>query len=108
MEGSLLFSTTVRANIAYGRADATEEETLAAAQAAQAHEFIVKLPQGYDTMVGEQGLTLSGGQRQRGALARALVTDRPGRGLDDATSAIDPRLEAEIHAALREMMRGRT
>ncbi len=108
MEDSFLFSTTIRANIAYGRPDATEEEILAAAQAAQAHEFIVKLPQGYDTVVGEQGLTLSGGQRQRVALARALVTDPRVLVLDDATSAIDPRLEAEIHAALREVMRGRT
>ena len=108
MEDSFLFSTTIRANIAYGRPDATEEEILAAAQAAQAHEFIVKLPQGYDTVVGEQGLTLSGGQRQRVALARALVTDPRVLVLDDATSAIDPRLEAEIHAALHEVMQGRT
>jgi ATP-binding cassette subfamily B protein len=108
MEDSFLFSTTVRANIAYGRPDATDEEILAAARAAQAHEFIVKLPQGYDTVVGEQGLTLSGGQRQRVALARALVTDPRLLILDDATSAIDPRLEAEIHAALHEIMRGRT
>ncbi len=108
MEDSFLFSDTVRANIAYGRPDATEEEILAAAQAAQAHEFIVRLPDGYDTVVGEQGLTLSGGQRQRVALARALVTDPRLLVLDDATSAIDPRLEAEIHVALRAVMRGRT
>jgi ATP-binding cassette, subfamily B, bacterial len=108
MEDSFLFSDTIRANIAYGRPDATQEEVIAAAQAAQAHEFIVRLPQGYDTVVGEQGLTLSGGQRQRVALARALVTDPRVLLLDDATSAIDPRLEAEIHAALREIMRGRT
>jgi ATP-binding cassette subfamily B protein len=108
MEDSFLFSDTVQANIAYGRPDASEEEILAAAQAAQAHEFIVRLPDGYDTVVGEQGLTLSGGQRQRVALARALVTDPRLLVLDDATSAIDPRLEAEIHAALHEVMRGRT
>jgi ATP-binding cassette, subfamily B, bacterial len=108
MEDSFLFSTTVRANIAYGRPDATEEEIVAAAQAAQADEFIARLPEGYDTVVGEQGLTLSGGQRQRVALARALVTDPRVLVLDDATSAIDPRLEAEIHAALGEVMRGRT
>ena len=108
MEDSFLFSDTIRANIAYGRPGATDEQVIAAAQAAQAHEFIVRLPQGYDTVVGEQGLTLSGGQRQRVALARALVTDPRLLLLDDATSAIDPRLEAEIHAALREIMRGRT
>ena len=108
MEESFLFSDTVRANIAYGRPDATDEQVMAAARAAQAHEFIARLPLGYDTMVGEQGLTLSGGQRQRVALARALVTDPRLLVLDDATSAIDPRLEAEIHAALRAVMRGRT
>ncbi len=108
MEDSFLFSDTVRANIAYGRPDATQDEIIAAAQAAQAHEFIERLPQGYDSVVGEQGLTLSGGQRQRVALARALITNPRLLLLDDATSAIDPRLEAEIHAALREIMRGRT
>ena len=108
MEDSFLFSDTVRANIAYGRPDATDEQVIAAAQAAQAHEFIVRLPQGYDTVVGEQGLTLSGGQRQRVSLARALTTDPRLLVLDDATSAIDPRLEAEIHAALRTVMRDRT
>ncbi len=108
MEESFLFSDTVRANLAYGRPDATDEEIVAAARAAQADEFIARLPQGYDTVVGEQGLTLSGGQRQRVTLARALITDPRVLVLDDATSAIDPRLEAEIHAALREVMRGRT
>jgi ATP-binding cassette subfamily B protein len=107
-EDSFLYSDTVRANIAYGRPDATEEQIIAAAKAAQAHEFIGRLPKGYDTVIGEQGLTLSGGQRQRVALARALVTDPKILLLDDATSAIDPRLEAEIHAALHEIMRGRT
>ena len=108
MEESFLFSDTVRANIAYGRPDATDEQVMAAARAAQADEFIAKLPTGYDTVVGEQGLTLSGGQRQRVALARALVTDPRLLLLDDATSAIDPRLEAEIHATLRAVMQGRT
>ena len=108
MEDSFLFSDTIRANIAYGRPDATDEQVIAVARAAQAHEFITRLPQGYDTVVGEQGLTLSGGQRQRVALARALITDPRVLLLDDATSAIDPRLEAEIHVALREVMRGRT
>jgi len=107
-EDSFLFSESVRANIAYGRPDATEEEIRAAARAAQADGFISELPQGYDTVVGEQGLTLSGGQRQRVALARAILTDPHILLLDDATSAVDARVEAEIHDALREVMRGRT
>jgi ATP-binding cassette subfamily B protein len=108
MEESFLFSDTVRANIAYGRPDATDEQILAAAAAAQAHEFIAALPKGYDSVVGEKGLTLSGGQRQRIALARALVTEPRLLVLDDATSAIDPRLEAAIHVALRKVTQGRT
>ena len=108
MEDSFLFSDAVKANIAYGRPDASEEQILAAARAAEADEFIAELPQGYDTVIGEQGLTLSGGQRQRVALARALITDPRLLLLDDATSAIDPRLEAEIHATLSRVMRGRT
>jgi ATP-binding cassette, subfamily B, bacterial len=107
-EDSFLFSDTVRANIAYGRPDASLEEVLAAAQAAKADEFIVDLPKGYDTVVGEQGLTLSGGQRQRVALARALLTDPRILVLDDATSAVDPRIEAEIHGRLKQIMAGRT
>ncbi|HEX9353275.1 MAG TPA: ABC transporter ATP-binding protein [Streptosporangiaceae bacterium] len=107
-EDSFLFSDTVRANIAYGRPDASWEEVLAAAQAAEADEFITGLPQGYDTVVGEQGLTLSGGQRQRVALARALLTDPRILVLDDATSAVDPRIEAEIHGRLKQIMAGRT
>ncbi|GAB2805876.1 ABC transporter ATP-binding protein [Streptomyces chlorus] len=107
-EDSFLFSDTVRANIAYGRPDATEEQVVAAARAAQADRFITELPDGYDTTVGEHGLTLSGGQRQRVALARALLTDPRLLVLDDATSAVDARVEHEIHEALAEVMRGRT
>ncbi|MFF4322186.1 ABC transporter ATP-binding protein [Streptomyces sp. NPDC001568] len=107
-EDSFLFSDTIRANIAYGRPDAAEEEIRAAARAAQAEGFIEALPAGYDTTVGEQGLTLSGGQRQRIALARALLTDPRLLLLDDATSAVDARVEHEIHEALRSVMAGRT
>ncbi len=107
-EESFLFSDTVRANIAYGKPDATLEEVQAAASMAEAQEFIAALPEGYDTMVGERGLTLSGGQRQRIALARALLTDPRVLILDDATSSIDSRVEEEIHATLRRVMRGRT
>ncbi|WP_225822754.1 ABC transporter ATP-binding protein [Streptomyces naphthomycinicus] len=107
-EDSFLFSDTIRGNIAYGRPDATQEEIEAAARAAQADRFITELPEGYDTKVGEQGLTLSGGQRQRVALARALLTDPRLLVLDDATSAVDARVEHEIHEALKQVMRGRT
>jgi ATP-binding cassette subfamily B protein len=107
-EDSFLFSDTVRANIAYGRPDATWEQIEAAARAAQADRFIAELPEGYDTKVGEQGLTLSGGQRQRVALARAILTDPRLLVLDDATSAVDARVEHEIHEALRQVMEGRT
>ncbi|MGY4927048.1 ABC transporter ATP-binding protein [Streptomyces sp. 900105755] len=107
-EDSFLFSDTVRNNIAYGRPEATEDEILAAARAAQADRFVAELPDGYDTKVGEQGLTLSGGQRQRIALARALLTDPRLLVLDDATSAVDARVEHEIHEALAHVMRGRT
>jgi ATP-binding cassette subfamily B protein len=108
MEESFLFSDTVAANIAYGRPSATREQVVAAARAAEADEFINELPAGYDTVIGEQGLTLSGGQRQRVALARALITDPCILVLDDATSAIDARIEAQIHATLRKVMAGRT
>ncbi|QIQ04737.1 ABC transporter ATP-binding protein [Streptomyces liangshanensis] len=107
-EDSFLFSDTVRANVAYGKPDATDEEIFRATRAAQAHDFISDLPNGYDTKVGEQGLTLSGGQRQRVALARAILTDPRLLLLDDATSAVDARVEHEIHEALRGVMAGRT
>ncbi|MFF7206022.1 ABC transporter ATP-binding protein [Streptomyces sp. NPDC008141] len=107
-EDSFLFSDTVRANIAYGKPGATQEEIETAARAAQADGFIGELPDGYDTTVGEHGLTLSGGQRQRVALARAILTDPRLLLLDDATSAVDARVEHEIHEALRSVMTGRT
>ena len=107
-ENSFLFSASIRENIAYGRPDATEEQIRAAARAAQADRFVTELPEGYDTVVGEQGVTLSGGQRQRIALARAILTDPRLLLLDDATSAVDARVEHEIHEALRGVMAGRT
>jgi ATP-binding cassette subfamily B protein len=107
-EDSFLFSDTVRANLSYGFPDATDEQIRAAARAAQADGFISELPEGYDTKVGEQGLTLSGGQRQRLSLARAILTDPRLLLLDDATSAVDARVEHEIHEALRSVMAGRT
>jgi ATP-binding cassette, subfamily B, bacterial len=107
-EESFLFSDSVRANIAYGRPDATDEQIEAAARAAQAHDFIEELPRGYATTIGERGLTLSGGQRQRIALARAILYDPRILILDDATSAIDARIESSVHDALRAVMSGRT
>ncbi|MFD4664182.1 ABC transporter ATP-binding protein [Streptomyces halstedii] len=107
-EDSFLFSDSVGENIAYGHPGATREQIEQAARAAQAHGFISQLPDGYDTKVGEHGLTLSGGQRQRVALARALLTDPRLLLLDDATSAVDARVEHEIHEALAEVMAGRT
>src|ERR687888_2078992 len=103
-----LFSATVAENIAYARADATREEIERAARRAQAHGFIMRLPEGYDTRVGERGLTLSGGQRQRVAIARAFLADPRILVLDDATSSVDASTEHEIKAALREVMQGRT
>jgi len=104
----LLFSTTLRENIAYGRPDATEEEIIAVARAAQAHDFIMRLPEGYDTVVGERGVTLSGGQRQRIALARALLMRPRILILDDATSSVDTETERLIQDALRAWLGGRT
>jgi ABC-type multidrug transport system fused ATPase/permease subunit len=103
-----LFSATVRENIAFGAPDATDEEVERAARMAQAHEFIAELPEGYDTMVGERGITLSGGQRQRIAIARALVIDPRVLVLDDATASVDATTEARIRLGLREAMRERT
>ena len=103
-----LFSATVAENIAYARAEATREEIELAARRAQAHDFIARLPEGYDTRVGERGLTLSGGQRQRIAIARAFLADPRILILDDATSSVDASTEQEIKQALREVMRGRT
>ena len=107
-EETFLFSESVRANIAYGRPDVTDAEVEAAARVAGAHDFVEMLPRGYDTVVGERGLTLSGGQRQRIALARAVLTDPRILILDDATSAVDARVEAAIHDGLRRVMAGRT
>jgi ATP-binding cassette subfamily B protein len=103
-----LFSDTVHNNVAYARPDATREEVETAARRAQAASFVEDLPEGYDTMVGERGLTLSGGQRQRLAIARALLADPRILVLDDATSAVDASTEQAIKEALREVMRGRT
>jgi ATP-binding cassette subfamily B protein len=103
-----LFSTTVRENIAFGAREATDEEVEHAARLAQAHEFIERLPQGYDTVIGERGITLSGGQRQRIAIARALVVDPRILILDDATASVDATTEAKIRLGLREAMEGRT
>jgi ABC-type multidrug transport system fused ATPase/permease subunit len=103
-----LFSATVRENIAFGAPDATDEDVERAARLAQAHEFIEELPDSYDTVIGERGITLSGGQRQRVAIARALVIDPRILILDDATASVDATTEARIRLALREVMKGRT
>jgi ATP-binding cassette subfamily B protein len=103
-----LFSATVRENISFGRPDATAADVEQAARLAQAHEFIEALPSGYETVIGERGITLSGGQRQRIAIARALVVDPRILILDDATASVDATTESKIRTGLREAMRGRT
>ena len=105
---TMLFSTTVRENIRYGRLDATDEEIVAAAKDANAHDFIMELPQGYDTKIGERGMNLSGGQRQRIAIARAILKDPRILILDEATSALDTESEKIVQAALDRLMVGRT
>jgi ATP-binding cassette subfamily B protein len=103
-----LFSASVRENIAFGVPDASDEQVVQAARLAQAHDFIEELPEGYDTVIGERGITLSGGQRQRIAIARALVVDPRILILDDATASVDATTEARIRLGLREAMAGRT
>jgi ATP-binding cassette subfamily B protein len=103
-----LFEGTIRDNIRYGRPDASDEDIEKAARLAYAHDFILAQPQGYDTPVGENGVTLSGGQRQRLSIARALVRNAPILLLDEATSALDTESEAAVQKALDEAMTGRT
>lgn len=107
-EESFLFSDSVRANIAYGRPEASEAEIEAAARAAQADEFILELPRGYDTVVGERGLKLSGGQRQRVAIAQAMAKKAPILVLDEATSALDSESEHLVQEALWRLMENST
>ena len=108
LQDPFLFSATVRENIAFARPDATDEEVERAARLAQADEFIAELPEGYDTVIGERGITLSGGQRQRIAIARALILEPRVLILDDATASVDATTEARIRTGLREAMADRT
>jgi len=108
LQEPFLFPLTIAENIAYGRPDASLEEVVAAAKAAQAHDFIAALPEGYETEVGERGVTLSGGQKQRLAIARALLQDPRILILDDATSSVDTETEGAIRRALATLMEGRT
>jgi subfamily B ATP-binding cassette protein MsbA len=107
-QDTILFNDTFRANIAVGRAGATDGEIEAAARHAHAHEFILEKPQGYDTVIGEKGVTLSGGQKQRLAIARALLKNAPILILDEATSSLDTNVEQQIQAALEDLLQGRT
>jgi ATP-binding cassette subfamily B protein len=108
LQEPFLFYGTIAENIAYGRPDATRQEILAAAKAARAHEFILRLPDGYDSLVGERGQSLSGGERQRISIARALLIDPRILILDEATSSVDTETEREIQLALDNLIRGRT
>lgn len=108
LQESFLFSSSIKANISYGRPEATMDEIIDAAKRAQAHEFIMELPDGYDTMLGERGMGLSGGQKQRIAIARSICVDPSILILDDATSAVDMETEFKIQKALKEVMKGRT
>lgn len=108
LQEPFLFSTSIRANIAYGVPDISEEQIIDAAKRAQAHDFIMEMPNGYDTMLGERGMGLSGGQKQRIAIARAICINPSILVLDDATSAVDMETEFKIQEALREVMKGRT
>ncbi len=108
MQDTILFAATIRENITFGRPDASEEELIQAAKDAQAHDFIAAMPEGYDTPVGERGVTLSGGQKQRLAIARALLTDPRILILDDATASVDSNTERLIQAALDRLMENRT
>ena len=108
LQETMLFGSTIRENIAFGRADATQEQIEEVARAAAAHDFIQSFPDGYDTAVGERGVTLSGGQRQRIAIARALLLDPSILILDDATSSVDTETEQRIQQALQNLMEGRT
>jgi ABC-type multidrug transport system fused ATPase/permease subunit len=108
LQDTLLFSTTVRENIAYGRPEATEEEIIEAAKRARAHEFIMAMPQGYGSQVGERGSHLSVGQRQRIGIARAFLKNAPILLLDEPTSALDPATEASIMQTMEGLMKGRT
>jgi len=108
LQETILFSGTIRDNIRYGRPEATDEEVIAAAKMAQAHEFILSFPEGYDAVVGQRGVNLSGGQKQRIAIARALLIQPSVLILDDSTSSVDMETEAKIQESLRGFMRGRT
>ena len=103
-----LFDDTIRSNIAYGRQDATEEQIVNAAKTAAAHDFIMNMPNGYNTYVGERGIKVSGGQRQRLAIARAMLKNAPILLLDEATSALDTESERNVQAALTKLMQNRT